>query len=44
MRSLNRILGFLTATNDLKHKIRTHYFNKHIIDQTHDPSEEEQIF
>ena len=40
LRSLNRILGFLDTTNDLKRRIRTHYFNKHIIEQIRDPNEE----
>ena len=38
MRSLNRILGFLRTSSHLKHRVRTHYFNKHIIEQKHDPS------
>ena len=31
------------VSNDLKHKIRTHYFNKNLIEQQHDPNEEKQV-
>ena len=31
VRSLNRCFNFLTLTDDLKHKIRTYFFNKHAI-------------
>lgn len=43
VRRLNRYLNDLVLSNDLKHKIRTHYFNKHLIEQKHDPSEEKEV-
>jgi hypothetical protein len=43
VRSVNRFLNFLTIGSDLKHKIRTHYFNKHIIEKVHDLHEERTL-
>jgi hypothetical protein len=28
----------------LKHKIKTHYFNRHMIEKIHDPNEEHLLF
>lgn len=43
VRSLNRCLNFLAASSEIKHKIRTHYFNRHNIEKIHDPNEEKQL-
>jgi len=43
VRSLNRFLSMLTISNDLKHKIRTHYFNKNLVESMHDPKEEKEV-
>jgi hypothetical protein len=43
IRLLNRYLNFLTLTQELKLKIRTHFFNKHEIEKTYDSGEERTV-
>jgi len=40
---MNRCMNFVSITNELEHKIRTHYFNKHIIEKMHDPNQEKEL-
>jgi hypothetical protein len=42
-RSLNRCMNVFTISHELKHKIRTHYFNKYIIETMHNANEEKEI-
>jgi hypothetical protein len=43
LRTVNRYLNDVAISNELKHKIRTHYFHKHLIEQKHDVKDEETV-
>ena len=43
VRSLNRYMHILNISDELKFKIRSHFFNKHIIDKIFDSEEEKSV-